>query len=284
MNNDLDKLLKAVRVIAEGVSDFLNKEEVKILTTKLASGLQQLGEFTLKFYTYSQQQKKMYIEMSQYGWFPSHITFKTPVLEGEAVDNYMERCLTENYDDVKELIMESYPHRKPIFKEAFKLYEEERFIASIPLFLSQLDGLSVEYGLSPFFTSTKLPSSEKKKLSDADQLKLDKFPVYLKQALEQKLLGQSQDIISYYEEVITNASKSFIGEQTKNLDMTNPINKLNRHGILHGHVAFLEYADRKNCLKIISLILFVDHVLSLIGNKYDQINVDSAPTEIEKIN
>ena len=43
MNNDLDKLLKAVRVIAEGVSDFLNKEEVKILTTKLASGLQQLG-------------------------------------------------------------------------------------------------------------------------------------------------------------------------------------------------------------------------------------------------
>ena len=66
--------------------------------------------------------------------------------------------------------------------------------------------------------------------------------------------------------------------------MTNPINKLNRHGILHGHVEFLEYADRKNCLKIISLILFVDHILSLIGNKYDQTDVDSIPAKIEKRN
>lgn len=284
MNNDLDKLLKVIGGVVNGVNDFLNKEEVKNLANKLVSGLQQLGDFTIKFYTYSQEQKKMYIEMSQYGWFPSHITFKTPVLEGEEVDSYMERCLTENYEDIKELIMESYPHRKQIFKEAFKLYEEERFIASIPLFLSQLDGLSVEYGLSPFFTKTRLSGSEKKKLSDSEQLKLDKFPIYLKQALEQKLLGQSQNIISYYEEVITNASKSFIGEQTKKLDMTNPINKLNRHGILHGHVEFLEYADRKNCLKIISLILFVDHILSLIGNKYDQTDVDSIPAKIEKRN
>ncbi|MFV5378723.1 hypothetical protein [Acinetobacter pittii] len=275
MDNDLNKFLTGIQLIAQKVHDFLNREEVKIIANKAISGMQQLGEFIHNFYTYSQYQKKMYIEMSQFGWFPSYLTFKTPVLEGETADNYMDRCLSENLVDIEELLINSYPHRKHIFEEAFKLYGEERFVAAIPLFLSQLDGLSVEYGLSPFFTRTKLAGSEKNKLSADEQLKLDKFPIYLKVALERNLLGKSQEIISYYEEVINNACKSFIGDQTKNLDMTNPINRLNRHGILHGHVEFLEYADRINCLKIISLILFVDHILSLIGNLDDRKMIDS---------
>ncbi|WP_407491081.1 hypothetical protein [Acinetobacter baumannii] len=84
---------------------------MKTFAIKVISGMQLLGEFTQKFYTYSQDQKKMYIEMSKFGWFPSYITFKTPVLEGETADNYMERCLTENYEDIKSIILESYPIR-----------------------------------------------------------------------------------------------------------------------------------------------------------------------------
>ncbi|WP_336034733.1 hypothetical protein [Acinetobacter bereziniae] len=283
MSNDLDQFFKNVSAVAQNISDFLQRDEVKLLASKLVSGLHQFGEIIQKFYSYSQDQKKMYIEMSQYGWFPSYLTFKTPAYEGETVDSYMERCLIDNLDDVKQLIIESYPHRMHIFEEAFKLFDEERYIAAIPLFLSQLDGLSVEYGLSPFFTNTKnsVSKSEIKGLSDEEKLKLDKFPIYLKKALENKLLGENQELISYYQEVIVNASTSFIGENTKNLDMNNSINKLNRHGILHGHVDFLEYADKRNCLKVISLILFVDHILSLIENKYDQTELDSVPTEIE---
>lgn len=283
MNNDLDKWLKLIRGVVNGVNDFLNKEEVKIFANKVISGLQQLGEFTNRFYTYSQEQKKMYIEMSEIGWFPSYITFKTPVFEGETPDEYMERCLTDNYEDIKSIILEGYPNRKHILEEAFNLFEEKRFIAAIPLFISQLDGLSAEYGLSPYFTNTNRSKSERRELSDEQLLKLEKFPIYLKEALRKKLLGQSQEIISYYEEVIENACNSFIIKNTNSLDMDNPINYLNRHGILHGHENFLNYANEKNCLKIISLFLFVDHILSLLEDNFEQVEKPIDDPEIVEI-
>ncbi len=208
--NDLNKFISGIRVFAQEVQDFLNRDEVKTFAIKVISGMQLLGEFTQKFYTYSQDQKKMYIEMSKFGWFPSYITFKTPVLEGETADNYMERCLTENYEDIKSIILESYPNRKYILDEAFNLFEENRYIAAIPLFISQLDGLSAEYGLSPYFTNTNLSKSQRRNLSEDQLFKLEKFPIYLKEALKNELLGQSQEIISYYEEVIENACNSFI--------------------------------------------------------------------------
>lgn len=269
--NDLNKFISGIRVFAQEVQDFLNRDEVKTFAIKVISGMQLLGEFTQKFYTYSQDQKKMYIEMSKFGWFPSYITFKTPVLEGETADNYMERCLTENYEDIKSIILESYPNRKYILDEAFNLFEENRYIAAIPLFISQLDGLSAEYGLSPYFTNTNLPKSQRRNLSEDQLFKLEKFPIYLKEALKNELLGQSQEIISYYEEVIENACNSFILKNTNSVDTDNPINILNRHGILHGHESFLDYGNKRNCLKIISLFLFVDHILSLLDKNLDQV-------------
>ncbi|WP_253202494.1 hypothetical protein [Acinetobacter nosocomialis] len=103
-------------------------------------------------------------------------------------------------------------------------------------------------------------------------LKFEKFPIYLKKSLENKLLGQSQEIVSYYEEVIENACDSFILKNTNSVDTDNPINILNRHGILHGHENFLNYGDKRNCLKIISLFLFVDHILSLLDENLDQVD------------
>ncbi|WP_343682816.1 hypothetical protein [Acinetobacter baylyi] len=239
---------------------------------KVAKGIQLLGEFSQNFYTYSQYQKKMYIEMSKFGWFPSYVTFKTPVIEGETADDYMERCLTKNYDDIRSFISESYPNRKHILDEAFNLFKEDRYTAAIPLFISQLDGLSAEYGLSPYFANIKLSKPEKRKLTDDQLLKLEKFPIYLKKSLENRLLGQSQAIISFYEEVIGNACDSFISKNTNSIDTDNLINILNRHGILHGHENFLNYGNKINCLKIISLFLFVDHILSLLDENFDQID------------
>ncbi|WP_228275315.1 hypothetical protein [Acinetobacter sp. TUM15383] len=78
--------------------------------------------------------------------------------------------------------------------------------------------------------------------------------------------------ITYYEEVIENACDSFILKNTNSVDTDNPINILNRHGILHGHENFLNYGDKRNCLKIISLFLFVDHILSLLDENLDQVD------------
>lgn len=283
MANELSKILNGIRVLAQEAQAFLNREEVQRVAKKVVSGLQLMGEFAHKFYTYSQDQKKMYIEMSQFGWFPSYITFKTPVFEGETPDEYMERCLTDNYEDIKSIILEGYPNRKHILEEAFNLFEEKRYIAAIPLFISQLDGLSAEYGLSPYFTNTNRSKAERRELSDEQLLKLEKFPIYLKEALRKKLLGQSQEIISYYEEVIENACNSFIIKNTNSLDMDNPINYLNRHGILHGHENFLNYANEKNCLKIISLFLFVDHILSLLEDNFEQVEKPIDDPEIVEI-
>ncbi len=37
------------------------------------------------------------------------------------------------------------------------------------------------------------------------------------------------------------------------------------------HESFLDYGNKRNCLKIISLFLFVDHILSLLDKNLDQV-------------
>lgn len=246
--------------VHQKIYDFINSPEIK-------DGIIKVLEFTQKLALYTQQQKDQMKNMSLEGWFPSVVTFMSIAEPDENFDSYMERCLLENLDQIKDLLFFKHPDRKLILEEAFKLFKEERYLAAIPLFISQIDGLSEDKNHSPFFSMD--PKVDRKKLKKLDKddpkvLKSASFPKVLMYAFSNKIEGIDPRCIEFYREVIENAATSFISDRTPKVDLSDNKKILNRNGIMHGHKDFVGYGTKINALKVISLLLFVDHMLSLI--------------------
>jgi hypothetical protein len=242
------------------INDFINTPEIK-------DGIIEVLKFRQKILIYTQQQKEQMKNMSQEGWFPSVVTFMTLAKSDENFDSYMERCLVDKLNQIEDLLYSKHPDRKLILEEAFRLFKEERYLAAIPLFISQLDGLSEDKDHSPFFSMD--PKADWKKLKKLDKddpkiLKSASFPKVLRYALSNKIEGIDPKCIEFYREVIENAATSFISDRTPKVDLSDNKKILNRNGIMHGHKDFVGYGTRINALKVISLLLFVDHMLSLI--------------------
>jgi len=185
----------------------------------------------------------------QQGWYPNTITIRHKKLVNESIDDFMIRCLTKHYyEDIKsDYFYNSYPHRRKIYEEAFKLYEEQRYLAAIPLFLSQIDGIISEHGLSGMFLGDK-------KLKHNSKPEKLKFFEYLKFHIHSH---SGQTLIKYHENIIALGSDLSISKGTTQISNPDAIEQLNRHGILHGNKQFLDYGSQINTLKVISLTLFI---------------------------
>lgn len=241
-----------------------------INTQEVRSGITNFLKFSEKLIAYTIHQKELMKNMSADGWFPSTVTFLTPIKGGEDFDSYMERCIVEQLEGIEELLYEHHPERRIILEEAFRLFKEERYIAAIPLFISQLDGLSEDKNYSPFFSMDPKVDARKLKNDDPKKLRAKSFPKVLKHALDNSIEGIDPKLLGFYEEVIVNAASTFIADRTPDVDLTDNKKILNRNGIMHGHKDFVGYGTRTNTLKIISLLLFVDHILNLIDKTKDE--------------
>lgn len=194
-------------------------------------------------------QKTLNEELIRLGWFPNNITLRHRKLDSESIDDFMIRCLNKHYyNDIKtDYFYNSHPHRRKIYEEAFKLYEEERYLAAIPLFLSQIDGIISENGLSGMFIGDK-------KLKNEFKPEKLKFFEYLKFHIHSH---SGKSLIKYHENIIELGSELSISKGTTQIPNPNEIGQLNRHGILHGNKDFLDYDSQINTLKVISLTLFI---------------------------
>lgn len=241
-----------------------------INTPEIRSGVKKFLNFSEKLVAYTIHQKELMKNMSADGWFPSAATFLTHIEDGEDFDSYMERCIVEQLEGIEELLYERHPERRIILEEAFRLFKEERYIAAIPLFISQLDGLSEDKNYSPFFSMDPKVNVRKLKEDDPKKLRAKSFPKVLKHALDNSIEGIDPRLLGFYNEVIINAASTFISDRTPDVDLTDSKRILNRNGIMHGHKDFVGYGTRTNTLKIISLLLFVDHILGLIDKTTDE--------------
>lgn len=245
------------------IYNIANAPEVK-------SWLINILDFSEKLINYTIHQKELMKTMSVDGWFPSAATFLTHIEDDEDIDSYMERCIIGQLDEIEELLYEHHPERKIILEEAFRLFKEERYIAAIPLFISQLDGLSEDKNYSPFFSTDPKVDFKKLKHGDPRKIRAQSFPKVLKHALENSIEEIDPELLDFYSEVIVNAASTFIADRTPNVDLTDSKKVLNRNGIMHGHKDFVAYGTRINTLKVISLLLFVDHILGLIDKTKDE--------------
>ena len=134
-----------------------------------------------------------------------------------------------------EKIIELYPQRKEVLTAAFELHEAGNYIACIPLFLAQTDGICAE-NLQAFLFS-------------GHEKRLNKISMRIEES--------NDDLVSALLETLK--TKTQMGESISKSKAKHKINGPNRNGILHGSRKHLDYASRLNSLKAFSYLAFLVH-------------------------
>lgn len=151
----------------------------------------------------------------------------------EKLNTYFSNYYKSKIFKIRERLTQNYPKRKKVLDEAFEAHQKGLFYSSICILLTQIDGICDDIFEAKFFINKNyLPQ--------------------IKEKLENKNLKYSDFILS---PIIKKAS---INSWEKEIDKF-PI-RLNRHEILHG--VDTQYGNEINSLKVISLISYMDFILS----------------------
>ncbi|WP_300647938.1 hypothetical protein [Paenalcaligenes sp.] len=174
--------------------------------------------------------------MAESGWYPNWFTFfYTPEAEPQSVDELMIMHLNSNWEEITQKIIELCPNRAHILETAFSLHKSGNYIAAIPLFLAQADGICCESFKSFLFTGND--TEEKiKELIESGEIEANMFTDIFLEPF--KLKNHHNASIS----------KSSVQAKSK---------APNRNGILHGHRKHLDYGTEINSLKCFSLLSFI---------------------------
>lgn len=180
--------------------------------------------------------------LGQHGWFldpemslPDLWELKNTLSDGNLLEaefaliSYFESRLTE----IEESIAIKFPHRAHLIRSAFGAHRREEYSLSIPVFLAQSDGICKEtVDQYLFIKQDKKPRTA----IYVDQIAADTYMAALLSPLAESLpIGASEK----------ERPEGFVS--------------LNRHTVLHGES--LDYGNKTNGLKAISLLNYVAHFL-----------------------
>lgn len=174
--------------------------------------------------------------MSERGWYPNWFTFDfDPESTELGTDELMEAHLEHDWERIRGKVLDLYPNRSHILNTALNLHSDGNYIASIPLFFAQADGICCEVFKSFLFTGNDVNEKIKELIRNGD-VKSDLFAeVFL-------------ELFS-----IRNHHNSGISKASAEAKEKAP----NRNGILHGHRKHLDYGTKRNSMKAFSLLSFV---------------------------
>lgn len=193
--------------------------------------------FAENFERWQSQNRVYVIDIVAQGWYPTPMSFYAKPKGEFDLDEYMARELTENWEELSEEIINSYPNRSHILKTAFELHKQQNYIASIPLFYAQADGICCEHFKSFLFAGNRVGESLEG-LEPDSMLEVFLTPYILK-------------------------NHHNAGISCKKSARVAP----NRNGILHGHRKHLDYGTEVNSLKAFSLLCFVVMSVGLLKEK-----------------
>lgn len=226
----------------------VNHSEIKEGSETLVKALIRLYEVNRLFDQYkhlnTEKVEMVIYKTATYGWYVDdfsknselkintclkHIYNNLP----EKLDLYFSDYYRGKIDEIRKMLTEKYSNRKQILNEAFDAHNKGLYHASICILLTQIDGICNDVLDAKFFINKNyLPQ--------------------IKEKLESKNLKYSDFILS---PIIKKAS---INSWEKEIEKF-PI-RLNRHEILHG--VDIQYGNETNSLKVISMISYIDFVLS----------------------
>lgn len=213
--------------VSQGITDFVeeNREEV-------TGFLEYLENF-------EDIHSGIWKSAAENGWFPNDFItadFEGYVGEGkDSLDRYMITEIESVTENIREQLVELYPARKDIIEVAFELHNQGNYIASIPLFLAQTDGICAQSIGSYLF------SERDKRISKIKDL-IEEAPE--KSIILAPLLQDTE-----------------FGARIANKKKVDKAKAPNRNGILHGSRGHLDYGSKVNSLKCISLLAYIATIL-----------------------
>jgi len=214
-----------------------NIEKIRPTFNVFIPAIQKFAEQARKW---EEDQKQGVKLMAEIGWFPNwHTFFYNPEHEVKNIDERMVMHIDDCWAEVTKKIIELCPERKQILEAAFELHKQGNYIASIPLFLSQSDGICSEE-FTYFFTrdskTGNMASGEILQQFERQELVVD----FLTEILIEPFKVKTQ--------ISQPSSKS-----SKSAKAKGP----NRHGIIHGSRKHLDYGSKINSYKAFSFLAFI---------------------------
>jgi hypothetical protein len=150
-----------------------------------------------------------------------------------------EDALIEYYEgrtvEIEKILLNKFPHRAHLLKATFNAHQRKEYCLSIPVFLAQTDGICKDVVRQYLFMKSK---GRPQTAIYVDQIAADSFMAALLSPLAETLP--------------INAS-----ERERPTNFTG----LNRHMVLHGES--LDYGNKTNSLKAISLINYVSRIFAI---------------------
>ena len=205
--------------------------------------IKSIKEFISSFKNFPERHWIIWKKLAKHGWFVNWDTNLTidketnfVVEENEAILNdYMMKHLNTDWLEITDRIIEFCPEREEILQTAFNLHLKGNYIASIPLFLSQADGIYAKELDSHLFNGIEEGDKIHELLSNGELTSGSVLGIFL-------------------EPLRTGAEKDKCKE-------------LNIDGILHGSKKYLDYGTELNSFKAFSLLAFVVFFVQYIRKK-----------------
>lgn len=177
------------------------------------------------------------LAMGNNGWFFDsemsidgmiHILEATEAGDVQSIELGMVDFFESRLSGIENDICQRFPQRGNILRQAFSAHREGQYFLSVPVFLAQADGLTLEIAGQNFFMGSG-----------------------------KKNIGKMIDDI-----VEESHKTTFLTPLQASLPLTAPqskrgtnFNQLNRHAVLHGES--LEYGTKTNSLKALSFLNYV---------------------------
>jgi len=183
------------------------------------------------------------ITMAEQGWYvdlemPMPVIWELQKAIEQSRLEEAEAALTTYFqsrvDEIEEALIAAFPDRSSIISAAMQAHRNEAYELSVPVFLSQADGICYEVARKYYF----LKKGGKPQIAEH----VESAAVCALQKAMMAPLSQPLPI---------SANENQRGEG---------FNQLNRHMVLHGES--LDYGTRENSLRALSLLNYVAHILS----------------------
>ena len=193
-----------------------------------------------------ERDRKALQRLGEEGWFldpemPATLLQEIELLFDEHPDEmaeWLSDFFRTRLDIIERALTDSYPHRGHLFQQAFEAHREEKYILSIPVFLTQADGI---FGERTSERQNLFISRQRERACSeyVSQTSDNYIVIYLHPLSVLLPLWMNQ-----YERA--EGGDSFVG--------------LNRHQVLHGES--VDYGTEQNSLKAISLLNYLHWIFS----------------------
>ena len=220
-------LLQDASSANEGLRSFLSSSEVQRNVDAVVLRCEELHE-----------QRKEYLHaLSASGWFlgpDTPVTQLQVLRDSLGTNGGIERSTIELYfqermDSIESELSEAYPRRRHILHDAFEAHKAGKYTLSVPVFLSQADGIWRDQFGRHFFGRDARKST-------------------LQDCLKNVQLQYVVTMLNLLEPRKKNNNQLWASETERDSSFT----ALNRHQVLHGED--VDYAKEENSLKAISLL------------------------------